>query len=165
MATGSLPAEIVGKQHPGLADAVRSGHRGIELENAAVADRIHRTGAAPGNGGARRPPGRGAPVRSSTAGRTIVSSQTTACHSAPVRTAGSTRGNYPGRALPAIESLPARHHPHAAGMVCSRLIPETRAPQGRAPAGQQRRCRSGTAVTWVESELERDPLLGDPLES
>ena len=41
---GQPAVEVV--QHPGLGDAVRRGHRGIELENAAVADGVNGTGAA-----------------------------------------------------------------------------------------------------------------------
>ena len=41
---GQPAAEVI--QHPRLGDAVRRGHRGVELENAAVTDRVNGSGAA-----------------------------------------------------------------------------------------------------------------------
>ena len=41
---GQPAVEVI--QHPGLGDAVRRGHRGVELENVAVTDRVNGTGAA-----------------------------------------------------------------------------------------------------------------------
>lgn len=41
---GQPAAEVI--QHPGLGDAVRRGHGGVELENVAVTDRVNGTGAA-----------------------------------------------------------------------------------------------------------------------
>jgi len=82
-------------KHPGLGDAVRRGHRGIELEHAAAAGRVHGPGTfrVTAEPGARQAQAAGEIFRG---GPDHLLVPDDSLPLLVVRTAGSVRGSYPG---------------------------------------------------------------------